>query len=219
MARPGSEVCEVYELCLERGWAYCAGRWPRPMPSGVLLWRRSGGWRGVEGLVLLYEPSGERSGGGGCGGYWRTIVMARAAVGPGQRGYCVCSTCGFGRVDGPGTGWCLCLHLCLCLCLRLRLRLCLCLCLHGIVARLLQLSCLARRGRGASGPRVPVLAHEPTEKPDRWWRSCRYGGRVRRVRACGEDAEGLQCKGSSCCGRSRWPWPMLECAAVLRLAS
>jgi hypothetical protein len=80
--RPDSGVCEVYELCRERGWAYCAGRWLRPMPSGVLLWRRSEGWAEAGGLLLLYGPSGERSGRCGCGGYCRTIVIMRAAVWP-----------------------------------------------------------------------------------------------------------------------------------------
>lgn len=69
--RPDSDVREVYELCRERGWAYCAGR-GRLAASGVLLWRSSEGWEGTAGLL---GPYGERSGGCGCEGYCRTIVM------------------------------------------------------------------------------------------------------------------------------------------------
>ena len=43
-----------------------------------------------------------------------------------------------------------------------------CLCLRGIVARLLQWTCLARRGQEASRPGVPVLAEATSRDPG--WR-------------------------------------------------
>lgn len=42
-----------------------------------------------------------------------------------------------------------------------------CLCLRGIVARLLQLTCLARRGQEASRPGVSVLAEQTSRDPGR----------------------------------------------------
>jgi hypothetical protein len=53
------------------------------------------------------------------------------------------------------TGWCLCL--------------CLCLCLRGIVALLLQWTCLADRVRGARRPGVSVLAERTSRDPGRRW--------------------------------------------------
>jgi hypothetical protein len=70
-APPASELCELYELCLDKGWAYCCGRecWARLRPSKPEALRRSGGWDG-DGGRLLYM-----CGGCGWGGYCRTMVM------------------------------------------------------------------------------------------------------------------------------------------------
>lgn len=42
-----------------------------------------------------------------------------------------------------------------------------CLCLRGVVARLLQWTCLARRGREACGPGASVLARRTSRDPGR----------------------------------------------------
>jgi len=54
LVRLESEAGALYELCLDSGWAYWAGRWWwRLMPSGVLLWRRREGGAGAGGVLWV----------------------------------------------------------------------------------------------------------------------------------------------------------------------